>query len=280
MLGALWNTVFYEPIMNGLLLLYGLFGNNLGFAIIVLTIILRIILFPLMRSQFESSRKLKELQPLMEKLKKKYERNPQMLQKEQIALYRKVGYNPLGCLFSTLLPFPFLIAIYQAIRAFSTGTDITGVYPFVENFLHTNGDIIINTMFFGLDLSDAYRPLAKESGYLSLKALPYLIVVVAVALSQFFSSKFQQKLMGVSPDMQKKKDDEKKKQKEKDSAVSKPADMGNMMGEMSKSMQYTFPVMIAIISLDLPAAVSLYWILQSWLPVWLYQFYNKFIKKS
>ena len=258
--------------MNSLLFLYGLFGENLGFAIIALTIILRIILFPLMNSQFESSRKLRQLQPMMENLKKKYERNPQKLQQEQIALYRKVGYNPLGCLFSTLLPFPILIAIYQAITAFSKGTEITGVYQFVANFLNADGAIKIKTMFFGFDLSQAYRPIASDVGYLSLKALPYLLVVIVVVLSQYFASKFQQNLMGVSSDAEKKKKEDAKKKK---NGTGGKSDMSSMMGDMSKSMQYTFPIMIGIISLDLPAAVSLYWILQSWLPVWLYELYNK-----
>jgi YidC/Oxa1 family membrane protein insertase len=277
MIGTLWNALFYQPIMNGLLLLYGLFGNNLGLAIIALTIILRVVLFPLMRSQYESSKKLRSLQPMMEQLKKKYARNPQKMQKEQVALYKKIGYNPLGCLFSTLLPFPFLIAIYQAIRAFSGGNEITGVYQFVANFLHADGAIVIKTMFFGLDLSKAYRPIAADSGYLSAQALPYLVIVLVVAISQYFSGKYQQKLMGAGPSVEKKKDDDGKNQKDGKAA---PADMGGMMNDMSKSMQFTFPVMIGIISLDLPAAVSLYWILQSWLPVWLNQLYDKFKTKA
>lgn len=277
MIGTLWKAIIYQPIMNGLLLLYGLFGNNLGLAIIVFTVLLRVVLFPMMRSQFESSKKLKSLQPMMEKLKKKHERNPQKLQKEQVALYKKVGYNPLGCLVSMLLPFPFLIAIYQIITKFSSGNEITGVYPFVANFLHADGGIIIKTMFLGLDLSKAYRPIGGESGYLSLSALPYLVVVLLVVASQYFSSKFQQNMMGTTSVTKNNKDASIKK---KDDDKTKPADMSGMMTDMNKSMQFTFPVMIGIISLDLPAAVSLYWILQSWLPVWLYKIYDKFIKKS
>ncbi len=279
MLATLWNTLFYYPIMNGLLFLYGLFGENLGIAIIVLTLILRIILFPLMRSQYESAKKLRSLQPMMEKLKKKYERNPQKLQEEQVALYRKSGYNPLGCLFSILLPFPFLIAIYQAITAFSKGTDIVGVYPIVADFLHNNGKIVIETMFFGLDLSKAFRPVARESGYLSLEALPYLLMVVLVGLSQFFSTKFQQKLMGA--DEVKKEEDKKdeKKKNGKDDKAGQP-DMSSMMKDVNKSMQYTFPAIIAFAAIDFPSAVSLYWIMQSWIPVLLNNLYDKFKTKK
>lgn len=275
-MGTLWNTLFYAPIMNGLLLLYSLLGENLGLAIIMLTLVLRVALFPLMRSQYESTKKLKSLQPMMEKLKKKYSRNPQKLQEEQLALYRKVGYNPLGCFVSTLLPFPFLIAIYQAIRAFSGGETLTGVYPFVSNLLGHGREIIIKTMFLGIDLSKAYRPIASKSGYLSLVALPYLFVIVLVGLSQYFSTKYQQKLMGVDGSTEKKKKES--QDKKKDPKKDDPQDPNTMMTEMNKSMQFTFPIMISIIALDLPAALSLYWILQSWIPVGINVVYDKFIK--
>lgn len=278
MIGAFWNTVFYEPILNSLLLFYSLFGENLGFAIIVLTVILRAILFPFMKSQYESSMKLRELQPQLEKIKKKYDRNPQKAQEEQLKLYRKVGYNPLGCLFSSLIPIPFMFAIYQTIRNFSSGDPIAGVYEYVANLVGMNGNIVIDTNFFGLDLSLSYLPLAREHGYIALWILPYLIIAVLVGVSQYYSVKFNQGLMGVDQD-NKKGDDKKmkeveKKKKEKKKKEGEP-DMSDMMQDMGKSMQFTFPAMTSFISLSLPSAVSLYWILQSWVPVGMYLLYTK-----
>ena len=217
MISAIWNTVFYEPILNSLLLFYSLFGENLGFAIIMLTVILRAILFPFMKSQYESSMKLRELQPQLEKVKKKYERNPQKVQEEQLKLYRKVGYNPLGCLFSSLIPLPFMLAIYQTIRNFSSGDSITGVYEYIANLVGMNGNIVIDTNFFGLDLSLSYLPLAREHGYLALWILPYLVIAILVGVSQYYSVKFNQGLMGADENKNQdiKKEDEKNKDKKK-----------------------------------------------------------------
>lgn len=279
MLGAIWNTLFYQPILNLLLGLYGLFGNNLGWAIIVLTIIIRGLLFPFMKKQYESSAKLRQLQPQLAKIQKKYKRNPQKVQEEQLKLYRNVGYNPLGCLVSTLLPFPVLIAIYQTIRLFSSGEEITGVYVFIENFLGMNGNITIDPSFFGLDLSLSYLPLAQEHGYFVLWVLPYLILALLTGLSQYFSVQFNQKLMGADIAEEKKKKEEEKNKAKKKKDDSQP-NMSEVMGDMSKSMKYTFPAMSVFIAISLPAAVSLYWILQSWIPVILYQAYNKFNTRS
>ncbi len=154
MLNVIWTTIFVRPIVNSLLLLYSLFGNNLGWAIIALTLILRLALYPLMKSQFESARKIKQIQPELQKIQKKFARNPKKAQEEQVKLYRKIGYNPLGCLATTLLPLPILIALYQAINVFSGGSASHDVYNFVRDFLHLGSTIKINTQFFFWNLSE------------------------------------------------------------------------------------------------------------------------------
>lgn len=277
MIGAIWETLFYQPILNSLLVLYGLLWDNLGLAIIVFTIFIRAILFPFMKSQYDSSRKLREIQPELKKIQKKYSRNPKKAQEEQMKLYKKVGYNPLGCFFSMIVPLPFLIAIYQAIRALSSGEAIADIYPFVLDFLGVNGDFTINTMFLGIDLSLAYLPLARESSYIALEVLPYLLIVVLVGVSQYFSVKFNQGMMGTGAEDDKKVDKEKDgKNKKKKEDKKEPGDITSMMGDMNKSMVYTFPLMTSFIALSLPVAVSLYWILQSWVPVLMYRGYNLF----
>jgi len=277
MIGALWNSVLYHPILNLLLLLYSFFGSNLGWAIIVLTVIFRVVLFPFMKSQYESSAKLRAIQPQMEKIKKKYMRNQKKIQGEQMKLYKNAGYNPLGCFFSMLLPFPFLVAVYQAIRAFSgDGVEITGIYGWVEHLTGLNADVVVNQNFLGFDLSQSYMPLAQEHGYFALSVLPYAILAILVGISQYYSVKLNQGMMGMPDDSAKKKEDAKKDNKKKDDAP----DMSSMMTDMNKSMAFTFPLMTTIISIRLPAAVSLYWMLQSWVPVIMYQAYNKFIKKE
>lgn len=277
MLSTIWNTVFYNPILNVMLLLYSLFGNNLGLAIIVLTLLLRLVLFPLTRSQLESSAKVRQLQPQLEALKKKYPKNPQKLQEEQVKLYRKVGYNPLGCLVSTLLPFPFLIAIYQAITAFSNA-NVQGIYPFVMDFLNLAEPISVNTHFLFWDLSQSYMPLAKEHGYFVLWILPYLALALLTGVSQYISVKVMTPAQdpNVAKKPEKSKELEKKKDKKKDEAP----DMSNMMKDMNKSMSLTFPLMTAFIALSIPSAVSIYWIVQSLTSAGLQVLYMKLRNKG
>lgn len=249
--------------MNGLLILYSFFGDNLGWAVIVLTIVLKVLLFPFTKSQLDSSRKLKILQPQLEKLQKKYKRNPKKLQEEQVKLYKKVGYNPLGCFFSILLPFPILLAIYQAIKAFSGG-EIVGIYDWVKDLVGANGDLTISTNFYGLlDLSQSYTPLTEEYGYVSWKTLPYLLIALLTGVSQYFSVKASSSLRGTD----KKKGKKKKKNEQEEMAES-----------MTKSMTYTFPIMTSIIALSMPTAVAFYWIIQSGLNVAMQVLYNKVSK--
>lgn len=259
--------------MNGLLILYSVFGNNLGWAIIFLTVVLRLILFPMTKSQLDSSRKLKTIQPELEKIKKKYSRNPQKVQEEQLKLYKKVGYNPLGCFLSVVIPYPVLVAIYQAIRAFSDN-NVEGAYGFVKNLLGVSGAVIINNNFLFWDLSKSYLPLAKEHGYFEWWILAYLFLALMTGLSQYFSVKVNAKFMGTGDSASKKK---KEKKKKKDS---EELDMSSMMGEMGKSMTFTMPMMTVFIALSAPAAVALYWIIQSWVMVGVQLAYTKFKSKK
>lgn len=269
MLANIWNTVIFYPIMNGLLVLYSLFGNNLGWAIIALTALLKLVLFPFTRSQLDSSKKLKIIQPRLEKIQKKYKRNPQKLQEEQVKLYKEVGYNPLGCFFSIILPFPILLAIYQAIRIFSNG-EIVGIYQFVKDILGANGGIDINTDFYGLlDLSQSYLPLTAEHGYLSLKTFPYLVIALLTGLSQYFSVKYSSTLREVEP----------KESKSKKGKKEKKTEAETMTESMTKSMSYTFPIMTSIVAMSMPTAVAIYWIIQSGFNVAMQVLYNKVSKE-
>lgn len=254
--------------MNGILLMYGILGSNLGLAIIAVTFLMRVALFPFMKSQLDSTMKLRKIQPQLEKIREKYSRNPQKMQEEQLKLYKKVGYNPLGCLMSVVLPYPLLVAIYQAIQAFS-GDKVTGIYPFVMDFLGINGDLKINTHFLLWDLSKSYLPLAKEAGghfedYLGWGVLAYLVLALLTGVSQYFSVKINSKLSGA--DKARKEADEKKKKNKKKKKDDTP-DMSSMMGDMGKSMAFTFPLMTTFIALSAPAAVAIYWIVQSWVMV-------------
>jgi YidC/Oxa1 family membrane protein insertase len=279
MIADIWNTLIFYPIMNGLLLLYSFFGNNLGWAIIVLTVVLKFILFPFTKGQLDSSRKLKVIQPKLEKLQKKYKRNPKKLQEEQVKLYKEIGYNPLGCLFSIILPFPILLAIYQAIRTFSgNGDEIVGIYSFVRDFVGSDGVIQaedISKSFYGiLDLSQSYLPLAQDKGYISLQTVPYLFLALLTGLSQYLSVKYSSSLKGLD-----KPGTDKVKGKKKSSGKKK-TEAEEMTESMTKSMSLTFPLMTSVVALSMPSAVAVYWIIQSGLNVAMQLLYNKVSKNK
>ena len=117
--GSLLNP-FVHLFQTGINVLYeflsGLGFPNYGFAIILLTIIIKMALYPLTVKQIKSMKGLQELQPKMKKLQDQYKNNPQVLQQEMAKLYESAGVNPLaGCL-PLLVQMPILMAIYYALR--------------------------------------------------------------------------------------------------------------------------------------------------------------------
>ena len=117
---GLWDKVFVLPLATFITFLYNIFSQNLGFAIILATAIIRLILMPLYSKSNKSMAVMQEIQPEMQKIQKKYENKKDQasqakMQTEMMDLYKKYNYNPMmGC----ILPFlqmPVFLAFYQAI---------------------------------------------------------------------------------------------------------------------------------------------------------------------
>ncbi len=113
--GDIWNLIIGNPVLNVLIALSHLLAGEFGLAIIVLTVIVRLISWPLAKRQLKSSKALQDLQPKIQELQKKYGKNQKKLQQEMMKLYREAGVNPLGCIWPMLIQFPIWIALYQAI---------------------------------------------------------------------------------------------------------------------------------------------------------------------
>ncbi len=119
--GAIWYLIIGNPVLNVLIALSHILGGSFGLAIIALTIIIRLILWPLTKHQLNSTKALQDMQPKIQELQKKYGKNQQKLQQEMMKLYKEAGVNPMGCLWPMLIQFPIWIALYQAIiRALAT----------------------------------------------------------------------------------------------------------------------------------------------------------------
>lgn len=109
----IWDTLLITPLTTALIFLYQLLGQNLGLAIIALTVVLRLILFPLTLPSLRSMRIQQELRPDLERLKKKYKDDRQGMATAQMELFKQKGVNPFaGCL-PQILQLVILIALYR-----------------------------------------------------------------------------------------------------------------------------------------------------------------------
>ena len=112
---CLWNTLLVHPLIN-LLVLADYFVHDFGLAVVIVTIAIRLALFPVFRAQVRSSRAMQELAPALNDIKKKYDKDRARLNEEQMKLYRERGINPAGGCLPMLVFFPVLFAMYAAFQ--------------------------------------------------------------------------------------------------------------------------------------------------------------------
>ena len=159
-----WHLIIGNPVLNVLIALSHLLSGSFGLAIIALTIIVRLISWPLTKRQLNSSKALQDMQPKIQELQKKYGKNKQKLQQETMKLYKEAGVNPLGCLWPMLVQFPIWIALYQAImRALATTPEnLLDLAHRLYSWDIVNQAIPLNSHFLWLDLGqpDPYFILA------------------------------------------------------------------------------------------------------------------------
>lgn len=163
----LFTIIFYQPILNLLVFLYNTVSfHDFGVAIILLTVVIKLVFWPLGRQAIKSQKSLQDLQPKMAELKKKYADNKAELSRATMALYKENKVNPFSSCLPLLIQLPFLFAVYQVFRA-GVANDLGLVYSFVFK------PEVINTISFG------FLDLAKPSVYLAILA----------GLAQFWQAK-------------------------------------------------------------------------------------------
>ena len=151
----LWNQVLIDPMTNALIMLSNVFFGSFGVAIIVFTIIMRGITFPLTLRQLRSSRALSALQPKMRDLQKKYT-DPKRRSEETMKLYREAGVNPLGCLLPMVVQMPIWFALYKVIQVALGSTPESlmslsgGLYP----WSYTQHAVPVSERFLWLNLGE------------------------------------------------------------------------------------------------------------------------------
>jgi len=253
-LQTLWKYILYYPFLNLLILFFGLFGGSLGWAVIVLAIILRLAMIPMSKKQTNMTVQMGDLKPRLDKLQKQYKNNPEALAKAQMKLYKEVGYNPIGCLGNfvpQILVFMALIAVIRAVSA----NDFTGVLPILTDWaLHGVAELPAASMhFFGIDLSTSFTNIIKtDAGWVG--GIAYLVLATLVGFSQLLSIKISQYMQQGD----KKKKTAKSKKNNKDKQMSQD----DMQTSMMKSMNFIFPIMTFTTTLSTPAVLGLYWLVQ------------------
>ena len=226
MIGQFFNTILIQPLVNALFFIYVIIpGHDFGLAIIIFTILIRLILWPLASKQLHSQKKMQSLQGEISKIKVKAAGDKQKEQMMLMELYKEKEVNPFSACLPALLQFPILIAMFVVFKK-ATGS-INGVeqllYEPVKNLHYIqqvlSGQIPFNTDLFGL------INMAK----------PSILLAIIAGITQFAQVKM------ITP--------KKQKSNTKDSQA-----------QMTAMMNYTFPALTVFIAWSLPAALPMYWI--------------------
>ncbi|MDO8461019.1 MAG: YidC/Oxa1 family membrane protein insertase [bacterium] len=238
---SFFNTVLVWPIINALMAIYKVLvlahiPYALGFSIIVLTILIRFILYPFTKSQIKVSKKMQELSPHLSKLKEKHKNDSKRLQQETMLLYKEHGVNPAaGCL-PVLIQMPI----------------IWGLYSVLQQVVQLKADVVvaqINTIVYAdfLKLQNGWDPYffgvklgSNPSQLLSSVGPLILLIPILTGLFQFIQSKM---LFN--------------KPKQTEDQGKKP--QGDFASAFQAQSMYIFPVMIGFFSYTFPIGISLYW---------------------
>ena len=175
-MGQIWN-LFISVFVNVLIWIYDIVGHNFGLAIILFTILIRIVTWPLNAQQMKGAAAMQELQNDKEwqQIQKKYAKDREKLAQEQMRIYRERGISPFSSCLPTLIQFPIIIALYQSIIRALASTPLDLLKLSRSLFLPNVSDIIpLNSKFLWMDLG---RP---ENVLIFGLAIPTLALVVAI----------------------------------------------------------------------------------------------------
>jgi YidC/Oxa1 family membrane protein insertase len=226
----MWDTLIINPMINTLLWIYSVVGHNFGIAIILFTILVRLITHPLTVKQMRSTQAMQEFQKSKrwQDLQKKYKDDKQKLQQEQMKLYQELGVNPLAPCLPTLIQFPVIIGLYQAIiRALAvTPIQLLNLSQHIYPFIPAAALIPLNNQFLWMDLSQPER--------LNLSFLPFGIPVLAIVVmvTTFLQSKLMTPTSGT----------------------------GDQGAQMAKAMNLYMPIFMGYLALTFSSGLALYFV--------------------
>ncbi len=228
----MWDTIIIAPMTNLLLWIYDLLGHGphmFGLAIILFTVLIKVITWPLNASQVKGAQAMQELQNDKEwqDIQKKHAKDKEKIAQEQMRIYKERGINPFASCLPTLVQFPIIIGLYQSItHALSvTPFDMLKLARTIYPFQNVEGIIPLNSTFLWMDLG---RP---ESIQLLGFALPTLAIIVA--LTTYVQSKLTMP------------------------ASTNPNDQS---AQMTKMMSIYMPLMLGWFALNFASGIAVYFI--------------------
>ena len=156
---SIFNELLYRPLFNLLVFFYNTAFSDIGLAIILLTLLIKAVFWPLSQKAIKSQKALQDLQPQIKALQEKYKDNKEEQARQLMALYKNNKVNPFsGCL-PLIIQLPILIALYQVFLKGLHDGSLGMLYSFMNN------PGVINPVSFGwIDLSQANRILAILAG--------------------------------------------------------------------------------------------------------------------
>ncbi|QQS58694.1 membrane protein insertase YidC [Candidatus Peregrinibacteria bacterium] len=221
---SLLRAIFYRPIYNALIIFLDLTGKHLWISIILLTLLIKFALLVPSKKGILAQQKMQKIQPEIDELRKKYEKDPQKQAQEMMELWKRHKINPGAALWPVLLQFPVLIALFFVIQNGFLPHAAFLIYPlpFLSDFTFSG----VNYQFLWLHLNEPD---------------PYYILPVIIGALQFFQM-FLMKSRN-------------KKQKVTQGKSEEPSQQEMIMNMMT----YILPGVVVIFSIGLPSAVGLYW---------------------
>lgn len=255
-----FNLIFIQPVTNALVVFYDIFVSiglpgAFGFAIIAITVLVRLLMHPFFRQQMDTAKKMKEIKPHLDAAQKKHKKDPQALQKEQMRIYQEAGINPAtGCLFA-ILQIPLIYGLYHTLQLFLTYDKDGKIVREINDKLYHPAlaiqSIDENTLrFFMFSLEKS--PAQAGIWY-------YYLVPVVTAILQYFQSKVTMPQMQDEPKKNEAETDKDKKGLKKKDEKEETSTADEFQKAMGTQMKYIFPVMIGYFSYTLPLGLSIYW---------------------
>ncbi|MFA5211223.1 MAG: YidC/Oxa1 family membrane protein insertase [Patescibacteria group bacterium] len=231
-MSGIFNLILLQPIFNIFVFIYNLVPN-VALVILIITILIKVILYPFNNKSIKAQKELSELQPKLEELKTKYKGDQQKIATETMKIYSENKINPFSSCLPLLIQLPVFIALYWVLRSvLDPNQDFAMLYSFIKNPEN------INPIAFGFNLTE-------------IGSWTNLVLAVLAGAAQYFQTKMFTK----------------KKAPKVAGEASKDEDMASMM---NKQMLYMMPIMTILIGYKLPAGLTLYWFLSTIL-TWLQQ---------